>query len=333
MKINPISATIDFNKDGIQHGFLKLPYSSNSSAWGSIMVPIAQIKNGVGPTALLTGGNHGDEYEGPIALFHLANRGDVKDISGRIIIVPAMNFPAFLSGDRVSPIDNVNMNRTFPGSPDGTVTQILADYFSNTLLSMADVVLDIHSGGKTLNFVPFSASHVLKDIKQDSNCEIAAKAIGAPYYVKMLEMDASSMYDTQAESMGKLFVTTELGGGGSTTPETLSIAKRGVDNFLIHTQIMSGQITNSGTPTIELNMPDNRSFVCSEHEGLIEPFIFLGDKVNKGDLIARIYSAKRTGDVPFDYFAPREGIVIAKHHPSLINIGDNINVIAEKVTN
>ena len=59
-----ISATIDFDADGVQHGFLQLPYSSDRSAWVSIMIPICQIKHGNGPTALLTGGNHGDEYEG-----------------------------------------------------------------------------------------------------------------------------------------------------------------------------------------------------------------------------------------------------------------------------
>jgi len=332
MTNNPTTSTIDFNANGIQHGFFKIPYSSNTSAWGSIMIPVTQFKNGDGPTALLTGGNHGDEYEGPIALLNLCSRTNIDNISGRVIIIPAMNFPAFLSGDRVSPIDNVNMNRAFPGRPDGTVTQIIADYFSKILLPMADVVLDIHSGGKTLNLVPFSASHVLSDAKQDAECELAAKAFGAPYYVKMLEMDAANMYDTHAESMGKLFVTTELGGGGSTTPETVSIAKRGVDNFLIHTRVMSGDIALPEVQIIELNMPDNRSFVCSEHDGIIEPFVDLGDEVKYGEIVARIHSTKHTNHDPVDYFALRDGMIIAKHYPSIINMGDNINVIAEIVS-
>ena len=63
-------------RDGVQHGFLRLPYSRDDSAWGSVMIPIAVIRNGKGPTALLTGGNHGDEYEGPIALFDLARTLD-----------------------------------------------------------------------------------------------------------------------------------------------------------------------------------------------------------------------------------------------------------------
>ena len=125
MTDNPISTEIDFEHDGIQHGFLKLPYSSNTSAWGSVMIPICHLKNGNGPTALLTGGNHGDEYEGPTALFDLANRQHIEDIQGRVIIIPAMNYPAFLSQDRVSPIDDINLNRAFPGEACGTVEKPL----------------------------------------------------------------------------------------------------------------------------------------------------------------------------------------------------------------
>ena len=62
---------------------------------------------------------------------------------------------------RTSPIDRGNLNRSFPGRPDGTVTEKIADYFQRVLLPLADVVLDFHSGGKTLDFLPFCAAHIL----------------------------------------------------------------------------------------------------------------------------------------------------------------------------
>ena len=77
-RANPIAATVDYEKDGVQHGFLRLPYSRDDSAWGSVMIPIAVAKNGNGPTALLTGANHGEEYEGPVALMDLAATIDPK---------------------------------------------------------------------------------------------------------------------------------------------------------------------------------------------------------------------------------------------------------------
>ena len=331
MNINPISATIDFEKDGIQHGFLKLPYSSNESAWGSIMIPITQLKNGNGPTALLTGGNHGDEYEGPIALYKLSQRTDILKIQGRVIIVPAMNYPAFKVATRVSPLDSLNMNRVYPGAAKGSPTLLIANYFSNTLLPMADYVLDIHSGGKTLDFVPFAACHELEDKALEAKCITAMNAFGAPYQLKMVEIDATGMYDTQAESMGKVFVTTELGGGGSTSPETNVIAQQGIDNFLIHAGILDKNDTPPLIDTISMDMPGGDCLLFSEHNGLIEPLVSLGDSVKKGDLVARIYNIENMSSPVHDYFAPRNGLVMSRHYPSLIQMGDCINVIAQVI--
>ena len=178
---------------------------------------MTQVKNGDGPCALLTGGNHGDEYEGPLALVELAQTLQAKDVTGRVIILPFMNHPAFMAGSRVSPLDGVNMNRSFPGRPDGTPTQKIADYFQRVLLPMADVVLDFHSGGKTLDFLPFAACHTLDDPDQQARCRAARDAFNAPFSVEMREIDALGMYDDAAEVMGKTFVTTELGGGGTAT--------------------------------------------------------------------------------------------------------------------
>ena len=79
MKPSPIIPTVDFERDGVQHGFLRLPYSRDDSAWGNVMIADRVIARWPGPTALLTGGNHGDEYEGPIALFDLARTLDPAD--------------------------------------------------------------------------------------------------------------------------------------------------------------------------------------------------------------------------------------------------------------
>ncbi|TCK06113.1 N(2)-acetyl-L-2,4-diaminobutanoate deacetylase DoeB [Marinobacterium mangrovicola] len=332
MRNNPITPTIDFDKDGIQHGFLRLPYSRDDSAWGAVMIPVTQFKHGDGPTALMTGGNHGDEYEGPIALYNFANRTDIENFQGRVIVIPAMNFPAFQQATRVSPVDKLNLNRIFPGRPDGSLTEVIADYFSRTLVPMADYVLDIHSGGKTLDFVPFAASHILDDKQQQNACEAAAKAFGAPYYLQMLEIDAAGLYDTLVEESGKVFVTTELGGGGTTYPHTVDIARRGVDNFLIHAGILKGEPRLPDTEAINLDMPDFRSFIFSEHAGLVEPCVAMGDIVREGEVIARIHSIERTSSTaPAEYLAPRDGMVICRHVPSLIKIGDCLNVIAEVV--
>lgn len=326
---NPITSDVHFERDGVQHGYLRLPHSRDDSAWGSIPIPITVIKNEDGPTALLSGANHGDEFEGPVALFDLARTLAVPEVSGRVIIVPAMNYPAFRASTRTSPIDGGNLNRSFPGRPDGTITEKIADFFSRTLLPLADVVVDIHSGGKTLAFVPFAASHELGDQEHQARCATAAVAFAAPYTLRMRELDTVGLYDTTAESLGKTFVTTELGGGGSASARTISIARRGVRNVLKHAGILAGPLESA--VSIQLDMPGDECFTFADIPGLIEFCIELGAEVRTGDLVARTHDITRTGAAPLEHHAQLDGILAARHFPGLIQSGDCMAVIATLV--
>jgi N-alpha-acetyl-L-2,4-diaminobutyrate deacetylase len=326
---SPITPTVDFSRDGVQHGFLKLPHSHDQSAWGAVMIPVTVVKRGEGPTALLTGGNHGDEYEGPVALLKLANDLRVEDVTGRVIIVPAMNFPAFQAGRRTSPIDAGNLNRSFPGKPDGTATQKIADYFQRSLLPMADIVLDFHSGGRTLDFVPFAAAHVLQDQRQQAACVAAMEAFSAPYCMMMLEIDSVGMYDSAAEEMGKVFVTTELGGGGTATARTIAIAERGVRNVLKHVGILSGEPER--VPGIRLDMPGAECFTTAEDDGILEMCVDLGEPVRSGSVIARVHAMGRTGVAAREYRAALDGVLAARHFPGIIRTGDTLAVVAVRL--
>ncbi|HDR9203542.1 TPA: N(2)-acetyl-L-2,4-diaminobutanoate deacetylase DoeB [Burkholderia vietnamiensis] len=337
MRASPITPTVDLDADGVQHGFLKLPYSRDDSAWGAIMIPIAVVKRGDGPTVLLTGGNHGDEYEGPVALAKLAGSLKAADVTGRVIVVPFMNYPAFRAGRRTSPIDAGNLNRSFPGRPDGTVTEKIADYFQRHLLPLATHVLDIHAGGRTLDFVPFAAMHVLENREQEARCERAMRAFGAPYSMRMLELDSVGLFDTAAEAAGKVFVSTELGGGGTSTAASVAIAERGVRGFLEHAGVLakrddaSAAVRAAPRTTTLLDMPDGSCFTTSEHRGLLEMCRDLGSEVEAGDVLARAHDIDRTGVAPVEYVARRRGLLAARHFPGLVQAGDTIAVVADIV--
>ena len=326
---SPITATVDFSAPGAQHGVLRLPYSRDESAWGAIMIPVAVIAGGPGPTALLTGGNHGDEYEGPIALFDLARTLDPATIVGRVIILPALNYPAFRAGTRTSPIDRGNLNRSFPGSPRGAPTAQIADYVTRHLLPHADVVLDVHSGGRTLDFLPYAAAHELPDAAQQARCMAAVAAFGAPWSMMMRELDAVGMFDTTAETQGKVFITTELGGGGTARVETVAIARRGVRNLLCHAGIL--QKVPSPSPTRWLAMQAAECFHIAEEEGLVEPCAALGQTIRAGTVLARIYPMGRTGLAPMEHRAAIDGLLVARHVPGLIRPGDCLAVTATEV--
>ncbi|MCW5320373.1 N-alpha-acetyl diaminobutyric acid deacetylase DoeB [Verminephrobacter aporrectodeae subsp. tuberculatae] len=325
---SPIVPTVDFAAQGVQHGHLRLPHSRDDSAWGSIMIPVCVIAQGEGPTALLTGANHGDEYEGPAALYELARTLHPAQVTGRVIIAPALNYPAFLAGTRTSPIDKGNLNRSFPGRPDGSVTQKIADYVTRALVPLADIVLDLHSGGRTLDFLPYAAAHELPDKAQQARCFAAVAAFAAPYSMKMLEIDAVGMLDTAVENAGKTFVTTELGGAGTATARSIAIARRGVLNVLRHAGILSGQPQTG--PTRWLDMPSAACFVCAQDGGLVAFAHDLGDTLRQGDVVARVYPLGRTGCAPMEYRAGMDGILAARHVPGLLQAGDCLCVIAQQ---
>src|SRR5882672_11331679 len=161
-----IITSLDFDKPGKQQGFLQVPYSHNLGGWANVMVPITTVARGKGPTVLVLGGNHGDEYQGQIAIMKLARDLRPEQVTGRIILIPSLNLPAARAATRLSPLDGMNMNRAFPGQPEGAVTSQIAHYLTTVLFPMSDVVIDIHSGGRSMEFVPCSTMHLVADRTQ-----------------------------------------------------------------------------------------------------------------------------------------------------------------------
>ncbi len=318
-----ISSTVAFDRDGVHHGHLQLPYSRDDAAYGAVMIPIAVIRNGEGPTVLLTGGNHGDEYQGPLSLIKLANTVQAADIAGRVIVVPCMNQPAFAAGTRTSPIDKGNLNRSFPGRADGSHTERIAHYVSGHLLPLADFVMDIHDGGRTLEFIPMASSSEFEDTDVTEKSQAAAEAFGAPFVTKLVELDTLGMWDFVAGGSGRPFVTTELGGTGGTRPELVAITDAGVHNVLVHWGVLQKEPIAT-PPSQRITIPETGGYVISETDGLIEWLVALGDPISEGQVIARVHEARRLGTAAIEYRATLDGLLAMRHHPGLVKMGDAI---------
>ncbi|MBN9021731.1 MAG: succinylglutamate desuccinylase/aspartoacylase family protein [Rhizobiales bacterium] len=172
---------IDFDKDGRQAGYLRAPLSRNTSGWGVVEIPVITIKNGSGPTVLLTGGIHGDEYEGPIAISRLARTLDPATVQGRVVMIPAYNIPAVLNDTRLSPVDNRDMNRCFPGNPKGTFSEMLAHFLDGHVLPLADVSVDLHTAGHSMDSALSTNMHYLPDPAMREKTMATAAAFGAPF--------------------------------------------------------------------------------------------------------------------------------------------------------
>ena len=161
----PVHCTLDLSASGRQVGRLELPRSTNTSGWSHLFIPIATVGNGDGPTVVVLAGNHGDEYEGQIAALKLLRHLDEDDVSGRVIIIPCLSPQASSSGTRLWP-SGANFNRSFPGRPDGPPNEQLAHFLTTVLMPMSDVVIDIHTGGRSARFVPCSHMHWVEKPEQ-----------------------------------------------------------------------------------------------------------------------------------------------------------------------
>jgi N-alpha-acetyl-L-2,4-diaminobutyrate deacetylase len=331
-KPSRITTRVDYAADGKQQGYLDVPHSRDDSAWGAVRIPITVVKNGDGPTILFTGGNHGDEYEGSIALMKLAGALESAEVRGRVIVVPALNLPAVRRGTRLSPIDGRNMNRVFPGRRDGTVTEMIADYVTRHVLPMADVVVDIHSGGKTLDFVPSAVMHRLADADLMARTKAALMAFGAPLGLVLRELDDEGMLDTVVEEMGKIFLSSELGGGGTATAGSVAIAETGVGNLLRHFGLIDGEIVRredrGEPPTRLMHTPAGDCFTVAEDAGILEILVDLGGMVRAGDPIGRVHFFESVHRPPRLYRAARDGMLICRHAPGLIQPGDCLALLA-----
>lgn len=314
----------------IRHGAVPVPHSSDASAWGNVMLPFSVIAGArPGPTALLIGGNHGDEYEGPIALHDLASTLDPQAVAGRVVILPALNPPALEAGARTSPLDGGNMNRAFPGDAKGSPTARIAALVVGELLPRAGAVVDVHSGGRTLEFVPFAASHAGGTAAVDS--ARLRDAFGAPLTLEMRDPDPAGLLDGVVEAAGIPFVTTELGGGGTTTPGTLRIARRGVANVLRALGILDG--VPEGRPGPLMTMPEDGGdcFALSPADGVLEPLVALGGEVTAGETLALVRDIFTPGAV-VAVAAPRAGMLIGRHFPGRVRRGDCVAVLAVEAT-
>ncbi len=284
-----LSTDIDFDCDGRQTSFLRLPYSSNTSGYGWIPIPIACLRNGKGKTLLLIGGNHGDEYEGPIALANLIRGFDLKRLKGRVIIVPAANFPAVMAGRRLSPIDAGNLNRSFPGDRDGTPTRMIAHYLESVLLPMADVLLDLHSGGTSLNYIPTTLVKISADPKRNEKLIAIARAFGLPHTIIGSPAGATEdrTLEAAAERHGVLNLGTELAGAAMVNSASIRLAEDGIRRVMLHLGMTDKAPAQAPTRIMEIR--SDSYFVYASENGLFEPTVVLGDDVRKDQPAGRIH--------------------------------------------
>ena len=323
--------TVDLDKPGRQVGFLMIPHSPDDDAWGVTRVPIGIVAGGRGPTVIIEGGNHGDEYEGPITIGELIRELDPAEVQGRLILMPANNVHAVIAGKRTSSVDHLNFNRVFPGDPRGTITQQIAAYVSDHLMPNADAFLDLHSGGSSLDIIPSAIIEPTDDPALRQKNIAAVQAFDAPMTVVISNLGEPRTATATACRAGLVTVGTEMSGGGTVSIDALDICRRGVRNVLVHLGVLDEKHSSprQGDGTI-LELPGSDACVFATMDGIFEPFHANGTEVEKGRPAGRIHCTWDATRTPETVHYQADGILYGRRQPGRVRPGNCCLVVAAR---
>lgn len=252
---------------------------------GDIRLPATVLHgHGTGKTMLITAGVHAGEYVGIQAAIELSQKLKIEKVNGTIIIVKVMNRPAFEARNGSMGLDDgKNLNREFPGNPDGTEMDRLAWAVSQELQPAADYYIDLHSGDDYEKLTPYvyyagaAAEEVVSFSRQ------MAEQVDVPYMVKSNVASGGSY--NYAASQGIPSILIERGGMGDWTYEEVRSTRRDVRNILCHMGIYQG--VKDFRTYYPLDVADIR-YQDAEENGLWYPFKKVGDMIQEGDILGEV---------------------------------------------
>ena len=331
-KKSSISVNVDFDRPGKQAGDLRVMHSCNKTSGGAIPYPIAVIGKGTGPTAFITGGNHGNEYEGQVIAGRIIRELDPDQVNGRIILMPALNYLAVQEDQRVSDVDGANMNRIFPGDPNGGPTHAVAHFIESEILPRCDVAMDLHSGGVTSRYLPCAYMRSGGEKNLRARKLAATEAFAAPLTVVVFSTSSTGSLSAACDRHNVAMVATELGGANSVTKKALKIGTNGVNGVLSHMGILPAiDIDAERDQTRLVSYPDSLSMTMAPAAGLFEPYCRLGEMVREGQPAGCIHSLVAPHQDPVEVNFNRDGMIVVARIRAPVKRGDNVFNVAVDV--
>ena len=325
-----ISAEVDFAAEGKQSGYLRVPHSVDDSAYGWLPVPVTVIRNGEGPTLVLSAGVHGDEYEGQIAVAELATELSPEHIRGRLILLPMVNLPAAKQGRRISPLDSGNLNRLYPGNPIGSPSEMIAHYHEEVILPLADYAVDLHSGGSSLLYPATLLRGPGHTPEEETGLQLLTDAFDLPYaWVFTGGGGRNSPARTAmgaANRKGVINVMAELGGGNAVTSGVLSNTRRGLRRILNALGMLPDYVPDVSRGTRLLNAV---GVIYSYEDGLFEPLKGIGDVISQSETVAQIHHPETPGRASEPVHSAFDGMILAMRAMAQTHRGDALYQIAQ----
>lgn len=316
----PVACSIDLEAPGRRVGHLRVSWSDDENAYGVIPAPIAVLRGGDGPTALVTAGVHGDEYEGLTIARRLIAETGLADVRGRLVIMPGVNWPAVLARARVSPIDRQNMNRAFPGADQNGPTALIADFIERVLLPQIDLAIDLHSGGTKSIYAPCGYVYGMGAPDFRARKLAAAHAFGAPATAVVTATSSSGSLSSACERHGVPMVATELGGGARLDLQALRVGMEGTRNLLRHAGVLAG--APRATRTALFHTRSAEAYVMAPIDGLFEAAREVGEDAAAGEAAGRIWPMDDLERLPVELSFGAAGRILCMRTNPLVRRGD-----------
>jgi len=306
-------------------GFIEVPAGVDTAT----RIPITIVRGAQsGPTLALIAGTHGSEVAPIIALQRVRTMIDPAALRGTVLIVHVANMPSFLGRTiYYSPIDRKNLNRVYPGKPDGTVSERIAYAITNQIIERADYLVDLHAGDGNESLRPYSYwSPLGLNARADSIAREMALAFGSDHIVvdtaRPRDVRASVYTQNTAQLRGKPAITTETGYLG--VPEDM--VQRNVDGvfrLLRYLRMVPGDVELVRNPLFF----DRTEVLRSPATGVWHAKVERGQSVQKGALVGILTDF--FGATQAEIRAPFGGIVLYIVATPAMSQGEPLGMIGE----
>lgn len=331
------SCDLDLLSQGKRAGHFGLVHSDNRHGFSTIASPLGIVRGGDGPTALICAGNHGDEYEGQIVVRRLFETLHPSDVHGGLILAPALNMPAVLDANRISPLDQGNLNRSFPGQTNAGPTKEIAGFLVTQLMPLADLAIDLHSGGKTSDYVDSAYFCLLHDAARNEQTRELAEAMALPFTLVVPPHDTVGDFDGSAHAAGCAMLSCELGGEGKVSRRALESGWQGVLRVLVLQGILKPEAAERfgaqpAGSTRFLDLGKGARYVTATSHGIVEPLADIGTEVSAEQPVAILRDTWSLETDPKELTAPSNGIIAVRRTAPLVMPGDHLIIIAPEYT-
>lgn len=293
-------------------------------------IPVTVIRGAQpGPTLALIGGTHGSEVAPIVALQRVRARVNPAELRGTLLIVHVANLPSFLGRTiYYSPVDRKNLNRMYPGNPDGTVSERIAHTITTEIIERADYLIDMHSGDGNESLRPYLYWNKLGvDARVDSLARELAVAWGATHVVvdtsRPRDPGKSIYTQNTAHLRGKPALTTETGYLGLPEPDMIAGNVTGAFRVMRHLGMLPGAVEKS--PAVWLGRYE---VLTSPETGVWHHVVQRGHTVAEGAIIGRLTDF--FGDEIAVIRAPFDGEVMYVVGTPAMSKGEPVAMIARR---